>query len=113
MMVLVPQHRVLYTVISKAANSTIKRYLLASCGEVVSAADAMPEVQMGGKLLTPLDCTSAELRSALASKDWLRFTFVRNPYARLASVYKDKILGLGSVDTGLRYVRRQIGRAHV
>ena len=41
------------------------------------------------------DTDNQELASIFSSEDWFRFSFVRNPYKRLLSAYKDKILGLG------------------
>ncbi|WP_193371339.1 sulfotransferase family protein [Pelagibius marinus] len=106
MLVVLPEHRVVYTVVPKAANSTIKRFLVAACGEVLPAADAMVSVQRGSLLPDTRKFSSRELHTAINDSGWFRFTFVRNPYDRLVSVYKDKVIGLGTVDTGLQYVKR-------
>jgi dermatan 4-sulfotransferase 1 len=43
----------------------------------------------------------------LTSNDWFRFAFVRNPYARLFSAYKQKVLDLTSPYIGFREAIRQ------
>ena len=53
------------------------------------------------------DFATAEGVEILTSDDWFRFAFVRNPYARLFSAYKQKVLDLTSPYIGFREAIRQ------
>ncbi len=48
------------------------------------------------------DFTTSDAVEILTSSDWFRFCFVRNPYSRLFSSYKQKILDLTSPWVGFR-----------
>jgi hypothetical protein len=52
------------------------------------------------------DLSIDERKAALNSKEWFRFSFVRNPYNRLFSAYKSKILN--QRDTEYEEVREKI-----
>ncbi|MDX1412283.1 MAG: sulfotransferase family protein [Nitrospirales bacterium] len=58
------------------------------------------------------DLSVDEYRAALDSAEWFRFSFVRNPYTRLFSAYKNKIRFLGDPDPVFGYVRDEIFRAY-
>ncbi|HEX6859858.1 MAG TPA: sulfotransferase family protein [Caulobacteraceae bacterium] len=90
-----PDLSFLYIAVPKAANSTIKRALLALQGVEVEDAGAMHAIRAvkdGYLRLHELD--SGQARRVLRGPGTFRFTFVRNPYERMVSAYKDKVLGL-------------------
>lgn len=53
------------------------------------------------------DFSTADGVEILTSSDWFRFTFVRNPYARLFSAYKSQVMDLSSPYIGFREAIRQ------
>ncbi len=53
------------------------------------------------------DFATAEAIAILTDDDWFRFTFVRNPYARLFSAYKSQVMDLSSPYIGFREAIRQ------
>lgn len=53
------------------------------------------------------DFPTAEGVEILTAKEWFRFTFVRNPYARLFSAYKSQVMDLSSPYIGFRESIRQ------
>ncbi|MCX6050057.1 MAG: sulfotransferase family protein [Chloroflexi bacterium] len=53
------------------------------------------------------DFSTAEASEILTADDWFRFTFVRNPYARLFSAYKSQVMDLSSPYIGFREAIRQ------
>ncbi|MEZ4867272.1 MAG: sulfotransferase family protein [Caldilineaceae bacterium] len=56
------------------------------------------------------DFTTAEGVAILTSNEWLRFAFVRNPYARLFSAYKSQVMDLTSPYVSFREaIRRHAG----
>lgn len=48
------------------------------------------------------DFSRDEVAEVLTSPDWFRFSFVRNPYTRLFSAYRQKVMDLGSPYNGFR-----------
>ncbi|MET9021018.1 sulfotransferase family 2 domain-containing protein [Actinopolymorpha sp. NPDC004070] len=77
-------HRYVCVAIPKVACTTVKTVL--RTWEGLPASD---DVHEEGPRLE--DFTTGEIATMLTSPDWLRFAFVRNPYARLFSAYKSKI----------------------
>lgn len=56
------------------------------------------------------DFATADGVEILTANDWFRFTFVRNPYARLFSAYKSQVMDLRSPYVGFREsIRQQAG----
>jgi hypothetical protein len=53
------------------------------------------------------DFATADGVAILTDEDWFRFTFVRNPYARLFSAYKSVVMDLDSPYIGFREAIRQ------
>jgi len=82
----------LYVQTPKAASSTIKRQLWGLYGQEVSDDETMRLHRERGVLKVLPDLTGAEVRQVLHKPGTFRFTFVRNPYGRLISAYKDKVL---------------------
>lgn len=90
-----PDLAFLYVPVAKAGNSTARRRLLALAGVETPRADAMGTIhRIQAPYLSLADFTGAGLRRVLREPGPFRFTIVRNPYARLASAYRDKILDL-------------------
>ena len=90
------QHqKIIYVVVPKAANSSIKRLIWQDLGVDLEDSEVMRVIHKGNSSqqpTTPLSrVTNKELEKALNSKEWLKFSFVRNPYTRLVSAYQDKI----------------------
>ena len=97
--------RYFYMAINKAASSKIKMVLHQLEGLPLPAdpfdvhARDQPGMSFVGKLSAFGATDAAEI---LRGQDWRRFAFVRNPYARLYSAYKNKIADLASPYIGVR-----------
>ena len=90
-----PDRSFLYVVVPKAANSTIKRALWKMQSVDVDDGSAMDALHAGPGPYDSLgDLSAAELRAVLEGGATFRFTFVRNPFGRLASTYRNKVLRL-------------------
>lgn len=95
-----PDLAFMYVPIAKSGNSTARRRLLALAGIDMPNDDAMRTIhQIQGPYLSLADFSGAALRRVLNGPGMFRFTFVRNPYHRLASAYRDKILDLNGNQT--------------
>lgn len=90
----------LYVQTPKAASSTIKRQLWRLYGQEVADDAAMRLHRERGVLKVLPDLTGAEVRRVLEDEQTFRFTFVRNPYDRLVSAYKDKVLNASNLHPG-------------
>ncbi len=77
-------HRYVCVAIPKVACTTVKTVL-----RRLEDLPASNDVHEEGPRLE--DFPTSEIATMLTSPDWLRFAFVRNPYARLFSAYKSKI----------------------
>ena len=96
----------LYVVVPKAANSTIKRALWQLQGVRIRD-DATAELNLGpGPYKSLEELPAPNLKRVLKSRDTFRFTFVRNPYGRLLSAYRDKILDLNGIGYRDFYARK-------
>ncbi len=82
-----PVDRFFYNRIPKSANSTVMRVLTQFSQDTASAGKADKS-----RFRRPSRMTRAQVR-ALQDGEIFRFTFVRDPYARVLSAYQDKIMG--------------------
>lgn len=95
-----PDLSFMYVPVAKSGNSTARRRLLALAGVDVPDADAMGVVhRIQGPYRSLADYSGEALRRVLTAPGMFRFTFVRNPYHRLVSAYRDKILDLNGNQT--------------
>nr|WP_246624599.1 sulfotransferase family protein [Oceanobacter mangrovi] len=79
--------KLFYVVNPKVANTSIKRIMWADLPGV----ESLPSLHGHHPQRCIRQLTDRELNHILASPEWLRFSFVRNPYTRIVSAYKDKI----------------------
>lgn len=87
---IVPHAQLLYIPIPKAANTSIIKVLWEAQGVVVNGGVHSNIRKKPVPMLSSF--SNAEINDILKNKDWFKFTFVRNPYTRLISCYKNKIL---------------------
>jgi hypothetical protein len=88
-----PDRRFLYATNPKAANSTIRRLLWRHRGVEVTAPDLQRVLHgSSGPYVTLPDLAFDERKSVLTEPGVYRFSFVRNPYSRLRSAFRQKIL---------------------
>lgn len=85
------RHRYAFHTIGKAANSTVKHIFYSQ--ELAGTRFPMPSVhdRMASPLLSSYQLSDMDLRNVLYEQDFLRFTFVRNPFSRILSCYLDRI----------------------
>lgn len=101
-----PDLSFMYVVVPKAANSTIKRTLWKMAGVELDDGEAMSQLHGGsGPYLGFPDLNGRKIRQVLRAPTTFRFTFVRNPYTRLASAYRQKFLQPQPYETTAYYLR--------
>lgn len=87
-----PRHGLIYVCVPKCASTTIKGAL-----SVLDRGAAPPPERLHARrysgLHSPLRVGLSAFRRLAISPDTLRFSFVRNPYARLVSAWADKFQG--------------------
>ncbi|XP_027624606.1 carbohydrate sulfotransferase 13 [Tupaia chinensis] len=109
-------HGLLYCYVPKVACTNWKRVLLALSGHARGDPRAIPahEAHAPGRLPSLADFSPAEINRRLRS--YLAFLFVREPFERLASAYRNKLARPYSAAFqrryGTRIVRRLRPRAH-
>jgi len=89
---IVPDYRLIYVGVPKAASSTIKRSLSKLTASNTDALQALHKRGESG-LLSPSEYGVAQFHKLATAPDTLRFSFVRNPYERLVSCWADKFQG--------------------
>ncbi len=95
-------HKILYVETPKAACTTIKEFLRELCGAPPIAytlgplhetrRDMFIHVRSNVPLPSLTDLDDETQRSVLTDPDFLRFCIVRNPYARITSAWRNKVL---------------------
>lgn len=88
----VPEFRIIYVAVPKAASSAVKRYLGLLGGRELRSPDEANSRKYSG-LLSPSEVGVAAFHQLVTAQDTLRFSFVRNPYERLVSCWVDKFCG--------------------
>lgn len=83
------KHRYAAVAVPKVACSTIKRALHALEG--IGPAERLALEHSAGEEMRFSRLSAKEAARILSADDWLRFTFVRNPYDRLLSAWKSKV----------------------
>jgi len=107
MLIILPEKKVVYTPIPKAANSTIKKCLWSASGVDIEGKNINSTIfKNPGPSRKISDIDNQELDIIFKADDWFRFSFVRNPYKRLVSGYKDKILGLNNPKKSYSFLKR-------
>lgn len=110
------RHGVIYCYVPKVACTNWKRVLLALSGRARGDPRAIPahEAHAPGRLPSLADFSPAEINRRLRA--YLAFLFVREPFERLASAYRNKLARPYSAAFqrryGTRIVRRLRPRAH-
>ncbi len=84
------RHRYLCMTVPKVACTTVKRTLHALEG--LDTVHDDEDVHEQGVDLRMEHWPSSEIAQVLLSSDWLRFGFVRNPYHRILSAWKSKVV---------------------
>lgn len=87
-----PQHRLIYVCVPKSASTTIKSALSALERGTPACADMLHKRRYSG-LRSPSHVGLSAFHRLANSALSLRFSFVRNPYARLVSAWADKYQG--------------------
>jgi len=96
------EHRILYMETPKAACTTMKHFLRELCGAPQieyplgelreTRRDMFVHVRSNVPLPSLLDLDDDAQRQVLSSPEYLRFCVVRNPYTRIVSAWRNKVL---------------------
>ena len=107
MVIILPELKVMYTSVPKAANSTVKKCLWSASGVDIEGKNINSAIfKNPGPSRRISEIDDRELSYIFTSDDWFKFSFVRNPYKRLLSGYKDKILGMGNPGKSNSFLKR-------
>jgi len=110
-----PRHKYLYVSIPKVACTRVKQILQEFEGYPMpeNLAELHNRLDQGKQWVPRLrELSVDECRAAFDSKEWFRFSFVRNPYSRLFSAYKNKIMVQGDPDPVFLDVRDEIRKTY-
>jgi hypothetical protein len=88
-----PRHRLIYVSVPKAASTTVRSILSELQTSSKPPAEQVLHKRRCSGLLSPSLAGLTVFHEMASSADTLRFTFVRNPYARLVSAWSNKIAG--------------------
>jgi len=88
----VPRHKLMYVCIPKAASTRIRATLAAVTGHHMRSLDPDRRIKYRGPY-GPRSMTVGSFFRLATSPGTLRFSFVRNPYARAVSCWADKFYG--------------------
>lgn len=88
-----PRHRLIYVSVPKAASTTIRSILSELQTSSKPPVEQVLYKRRCSGLLSPTLAGLTVFHEMASSADTLRFTFVRNPYARLLSAWSNKIAG--------------------
>src|SRR5215813_14610212 len=84
-----PAHRILYVVVPKAASTRIRQTLARVAGRRIRSLKPSRRLQFSGPH-GPRSMTKGSFFRFATNPATLRFSFVRNPYARAVSCWADK-----------------------
>jgi hypothetical protein len=85
------KHRFIYCFVPKVACSSLKRWFVRVAG--IPPESVVPEVHLFvAENFSLARLSEREAEELLRSKDYYRFAFQRNPFARLVSAYLDKLV---------------------
>ncbi len=85
------EHRFIYCFVPKVACSSLKRWFVRVAG--IPPESVVPEVHLFvAENFSLARLPRREADKLLRSRDYFRFAFLRNPFARLVSAYLDKIV---------------------
>ena len=87
-----PSHRLLYVVVPKAASTRIRQTLARTAGRRILSLKPSRRLRFSGPH-GPRSMTKSSFFQLATSPETLRFSFVRNPYARAVSCWADKFRG--------------------
>jgi hypothetical protein len=90
----IPERKLIYIEVPKAACTTIKRVLSRSHYGVELPNPLDYHHRKKSKLMSPADIGLSRFEKLIRDPETLTFTVVRNPYARLLSCYRDKFANL-------------------
>ena len=92
LLIVLPQHKLIYVAVPKAASTRIRKTLARIGGRFSRSLKPSRRSNYRGPY-GPRNITVGSFFRLATSPDTLRFSFVRNPYARVVSCWADKFAG--------------------
>ncbi|XP_014673688.1 PREDICTED: carbohydrate sulfotransferase 11-like [Priapulus caudatus] len=93
----VESHKLLYCSVPKVGNTNWKRVLLSLLTEAAPLTISFHTAHHSADRLRTLDSYPAATRRAML-RSFYKFVFVREPYERFLSAFRNKVLGIGGAD---------------